>query len=299
MRRGRPPYPELLTPREQQVLELLRQRLTNAQIAQRLGISESGARYHVSEILTKLGVSSREDAARWSGERQVMGAALLIRLRRLPGAARRVATTAPFVLTAVLGLVLASGVVVMSSRQGGGDSAGPAATEDAERAAEIQELLDLADEATQEARLSLPDAELVFVTFARPSGSYTFRFSQPGSQAEISILGPNDPSPGVARWERIVEERPAEIPARRPLDLSKTQNSFAAVAEAAASLSGSSAENMAVMLAYEKGTLMWFPMAVLLPNSLVRCLAPDADLALMRCEPPLPAQGEPPPRVTP
>lgn len=63
MRRGRPPYPDLLTPREQEVLELLRHGLTNQQIADRLGISMYGARYHVSEILSKLGVSSREEAA--------------------------------------------------------------------------------------------------------------------------------------------------------------------------------------------------------------------------------------------
>jgi DNA-binding CsgD family transcriptional regulator len=67
-RRGRPPYPDLLTPREQQVLDLLRQHLSNEQIAERLGISLSGAKYHVSEILSKLGVSSREEASRWQPE---------------------------------------------------------------------------------------------------------------------------------------------------------------------------------------------------------------------------------------
>ncbi len=51
MRRGRPPHPDVLTPREQEVIALIRAGLTNEQIAQRLGISESGARYHVSQIL--------------------------------------------------------------------------------------------------------------------------------------------------------------------------------------------------------------------------------------------------------
>ncbi|MCH7488044.1 MAG: PD40 domain-containing protein [Chloroflexi bacterium] len=69
-RRGRPPHPDILTPREWETLDLLRQGLSNEEIAQRLGISLSGAKYHVSEILSKLGVSSREEAARWSpGER--------------------------------------------------------------------------------------------------------------------------------------------------------------------------------------------------------------------------------------
>jgi TolB protein len=68
MRRGRPRYPDLLTPREQEVLQLLRDGLTNQQIADRLGISLYGARYHVSEILSKLDVSSREEAAAWQPE---------------------------------------------------------------------------------------------------------------------------------------------------------------------------------------------------------------------------------------
>jgi DNA-binding CsgD family transcriptional regulator/DNA-binding beta-propeller fold protein YncE len=66
MRRGRPPYPDILTPREQEVLLLIRDGLTNEQIAERLGISHRTARYHVAEILSKLGVSSRREAAVWA-----------------------------------------------------------------------------------------------------------------------------------------------------------------------------------------------------------------------------------------
>lgn len=51
-----------LTPRERQVFDLLRIGLTNEEIASRLGISLDGAKYHVSQILSKLGVSSREEA---------------------------------------------------------------------------------------------------------------------------------------------------------------------------------------------------------------------------------------------
>lgn len=68
MRRGRPPHPELLTPRQQEVLELLRQGLSNQEIAERLGIGVFTARYHVSEILARLDVESRREAAQWQPE---------------------------------------------------------------------------------------------------------------------------------------------------------------------------------------------------------------------------------------
>lgn len=67
-KRGRPPHPDILTPREWEVLALLREGLSNEAIAGRLDITERTARYHVSEILSKLGVGSREEAAAWQPE---------------------------------------------------------------------------------------------------------------------------------------------------------------------------------------------------------------------------------------
>jgi DNA-binding CsgD family transcriptional regulator len=67
-KRGRPRSPDLLTPREQEVLALLRAGLTNEQIASRLDVSPATAKYHVSEILSKLGVGTREEAAAWAPE---------------------------------------------------------------------------------------------------------------------------------------------------------------------------------------------------------------------------------------
>jgi DNA-binding CsgD family transcriptional regulator len=52
-----------LTAREQQVLELLRAGLTNAEIASRLYISSKTAEHHVGRLLAKLGVRSRAEAA--------------------------------------------------------------------------------------------------------------------------------------------------------------------------------------------------------------------------------------------
>ncbi len=51
-----------LTPREKEVLGLLVEGLNNPEIAERLTISRSTARAHVSNILMKLGVSNRGEA---------------------------------------------------------------------------------------------------------------------------------------------------------------------------------------------------------------------------------------------
>jgi NarL family two-component system response regulator LiaR len=51
-----------LTPREREVLELMVEGLTNPEISQRLMVSLSTARAHVSSILSKLGVSNRAEA---------------------------------------------------------------------------------------------------------------------------------------------------------------------------------------------------------------------------------------------
>ena len=53
---------EPLTPRETEVLQLLAQGLTNKTIADRLGISEHTAKFHVNAILGKLGAQSRTEA---------------------------------------------------------------------------------------------------------------------------------------------------------------------------------------------------------------------------------------------
>lgn len=52
-----------LSPREQQVLALLPRGLSNAEIAQQLGIATGTAKIHIERILHKLGVSDRTQAA--------------------------------------------------------------------------------------------------------------------------------------------------------------------------------------------------------------------------------------------
>jgi NarL family two-component system response regulator LiaR len=58
-----PPLGHDLTPREREVLALLVEGKTNKQIAMRLSLSPGTVRIYVSEILSKLGVSNRTEAA--------------------------------------------------------------------------------------------------------------------------------------------------------------------------------------------------------------------------------------------
>ncbi len=51
------------TRRQREVFDLLVKGYTNREIAENLGVSLDGAKWHVSEIITKLGVDSREEAA--------------------------------------------------------------------------------------------------------------------------------------------------------------------------------------------------------------------------------------------
>jgi len=55
---------EPLTPREQEVLELLAEGLPNKAIAARLGISDQTVKFHVASISAKLGATNRTEAVR-------------------------------------------------------------------------------------------------------------------------------------------------------------------------------------------------------------------------------------------
>jgi DNA-binding NarL/FixJ family response regulator len=55
-----------LTPRERQVLQLVRQGLANKQIARRLGISERTVKAHLTAAFLRIGVTDRTQAALWA-----------------------------------------------------------------------------------------------------------------------------------------------------------------------------------------------------------------------------------------
>jgi len=67
-----------LSPRQREVIALMAAGKTNGEIASTLGITLDGAKYHVSEVLRKLNVDSREDAvAAWRAHQH-----LSMRIRR-------------------------------------------------------------------------------------------------------------------------------------------------------------------------------------------------------------------------
>lgn len=109
-RRGRPRHPDILTPREWEVLALLRQGMTNVEIADRLAISERGVKYHVSEIIGNLSVPDRHAAAQWQpgalrkGKRVPVWAPLTMHWR---------AAYHPAALVGALGLAIAGAVLAV------------------------------------------------------------------------------------------------------------------------------------------------------------------------------------------
>jgi two-component system nitrate/nitrite response regulator NarL len=67
--------PERLTPRELEIVELLDEGLSNKAIAQRLCIELSTVKNHVHNILEKLELGSRAEAAAWIRRRRPAGSA--------------------------------------------------------------------------------------------------------------------------------------------------------------------------------------------------------------------------------
>ena len=66
-RRGRPAYPDVLTPAEWQIVNAVRHGMTNRQIARRRGVSLDAVKFHVANVLAKLGVEDRWALRWWDG----------------------------------------------------------------------------------------------------------------------------------------------------------------------------------------------------------------------------------------
>jgi DNA-binding NarL/FixJ family response regulator len=67
-----PTYPDGLTAREVEVLRLVAQGLSNAEIAEQLVISLLTVKAHMRSLYNKLGIRSRSAAARYAVERHLI-----------------------------------------------------------------------------------------------------------------------------------------------------------------------------------------------------------------------------------
>jgi DNA-binding CsgD family transcriptional regulator/predicted enzyme related to lactoylglutathione lyase len=65
--RGRPRHSDVLTPAEWRVVEAVRHGMSNPMIARRQGVSVDAVKFHVSNVLTKLGLARRAELRRWAG----------------------------------------------------------------------------------------------------------------------------------------------------------------------------------------------------------------------------------------
>jgi len=68
--RGRPPHDDQLTPMEWTTVEWVRHGLSNRQIAERRGVGVDAVKFHVGNVLAKLGLADRRQLRRWDGVRR-------------------------------------------------------------------------------------------------------------------------------------------------------------------------------------------------------------------------------------
>lgn len=104
-----------LTPRQEEVIGLVEDGLTNGEIAHRLNITLDGAKFHMTEIMNRYGVHSREEAvAAWKqGQRRMLGVPIGMTWALAGGGVVAAA------------VVIAAIVVAMASWPDDGDSSSP------------------------------------------------------------------------------------------------------------------------------------------------------------------------------
>ncbi len=106
------------TPRQREVLNLLTKGRTNREIAEELGISLDGAKWHVSEIITRLGVGSREEAAEYWRHQNGM----CMRFTRMASVFSSGALKWTAAVAAASAIVFVSAMVIFALREAGGEN---------------------------------------------------------------------------------------------------------------------------------------------------------------------------------
>lgn len=100
-----------LTDRQLEVARLIRDDLTNGEIAEALGISLSGAKHHVQELLRRLDLETREEIGDWYEEQHPTGLRRLRGLVALPLAGLALGIAGVAATGTVVVVLLAAGIV--------------------------------------------------------------------------------------------------------------------------------------------------------------------------------------------
>ena len=195
-RGGRPRHAGILTPAEWRVLEQLREGGTNAEIAVRLGISPDTVKYHISNMLAKVGVRDRRELAAWrpEAERRRLPALLAAPLA-IGSMARPLAWVGTGAAVLVSLAVVAVGLVVL------GDDDPPvvvpsAATQARESAATLSPTPQSSPVPTPEATPS-PEPSSVMTPQPTPVPAST---PDPATKPASNSL-PDQPEPDPSRYE--------------------------------------------------------------------------------------------------
>jgi DNA-binding CsgD family transcriptional regulator len=108
------------TPRQREVLQLIAAGRTNPEIAETLGVSLAGAKWHVSEVISKLGVSCREQAAEYWRETNSVSARLSRGMSALAGLVTLKTAAGAVAAVTVVG-AMAVGVATLTGSGAAGD----------------------------------------------------------------------------------------------------------------------------------------------------------------------------------
>lgn len=118
---------DALTDRQREVLGLIAAGRTNPEIAEALGVSLAGAKWHVSEVISRLGVDTREEAAEvWRAEHS-LPRRFFLRIHALAGLGVFKTVAVGVAALSVAGASLGAGAVIHSL----GKTDQPEATADA------------------------------------------------------------------------------------------------------------------------------------------------------------------------
>ena len=66
-KRGRPRHPDVLTPAEWRTVDAVRHGLSTVAIARRRGVSQDAVKFHIANVMAKLGLSGRAELRSWRG----------------------------------------------------------------------------------------------------------------------------------------------------------------------------------------------------------------------------------------